>query len=95
LVNLGLVAGDPAAIDAATQQPVHGAVAVIGPLIAVLAERSAELRDDSNYGIAPFTAQLLCERREPLAQAVDVVGQRALGASLVDMSIPSTSDRSP
>ncbi len=65
-------------------------MAVVGALVAVLAEGAPEFRNDRNHRIAPLPAQLLGQGRQAFPEAVDIVGQGALRRTFVHVRIPAT-----
>ena len=89
IIDRYLLAGDPAALDAAAQHPVNAAVAVIRAAIAVLAEGAAEFGDDNHDRVAPSGADLLREAGQPAAELPEAISKIAGRSALVDVSVPS------
>ena len=85
-----LAPGHATALDAPAKHPVDRAVAVVSAARAVLAEGSAELRDDHHHGARPRRAHLLGETGEAPAEIAEQIGELALGVALVDVGVPAT-----
>src|SRR5579872_7287234 len=80
LLDLNLLAMDAAAIDAAAHHPIHAAVAVVGAVIAILAEGAAEFGDHDHHGVVPgFRPDLLRKAGERTAELAEAVGEIAVG----------------
>src|SRR6185437_1089638 len=69
--------------------PVHAAMAVIGAAVAVLAEGAAEFGEHHHGGVVPGVAQRVGVGGEAFAEVLQVVGEAALGAALVDVGVPA------
>jgi len=52
-----LLAGNPCAVDGSPEDPIDGAMTMIGTTIAVLAKRAAELGQHHHDGVLPFAAE--------------------------------------
>src|ERR1700761_2929958 len=90
LLDLDLLAGDTATIDAATHDPVHAAVTVVGAAVAILAKRAPEFGNHDDDGIAPaFWTDLFRETGEPAAEFAEAIGEIARRRALIDMRVPA------
>jgi GH15 family glucan-1,4-alpha-glucosidase len=89
-VDRHLVACNASTGHLSAEHPVRRTVAVIGSLVAVLTERTAELGHHDNHGVVPFhRTQSVGKGGQALAKVVQVVRQLPAGTALVHVGVPA------
>src|SRR3984957_7714497 len=79
LGNLDLLTREPATFDGAAEHPVDAAVAVVGALVAVLAEGPPELGDHDDEGVAPrLRSEFLHIAGKRAAELAEAAGEIAV-----------------
>src|SRR5205085_8466765 len=80
---------NPAALHRPAEHRDDIAVAVIGSTIAILAHGAAEFGQHDHNGILPVTAESLGERRKPVAERAQPLGQLAYVTTLPNLGVPA------
>src|ERR1700761_6253985 len=90
LIYLDLLTKNTTAIDAAAEHPIDTAMTVVGAVVTVLAEGTAELIDCDDDRVTPGRRpDLFRKAGKPTPEFAETIGEVAVGRTLVDMGVPS------
>src|SRR6202034_1679359 len=88
LAQRPLLTDDGAAADRSAENPIDGAMSVIGAAVAVLAKGPAKFRKHHDHGVVPLGPQRLREHLQASSKAGQVGCERTRCCALAHMRVP-------